>query len=74
MKLTEEQILKIATSHQKQMGSVHPHAIIGTIVEAINEALSQHDVSGAVCENPHCRGGIVIEMYGEHYRCGICES
>lgn len=34
-----EIITKIATSHQKQMSSVHPHAIIGTIEDAIEEAL-----------------------------------
>jgi hypothetical protein len=32
------------------------------------------DVSNSVCENPHCKDGIVIEMYGETYRCGICED
>lgn len=36
--------------------------------------LHQPTVSGAVCENPHCVNGIVIEMYGETYRCGICED
>jgi hypothetical protein len=54
MKLTKEQILKIATSHQRQMSSVHPHAIIGTIEDAIDEALSIANVSGQseqlVCE------------------------
>jgi len=39
MEITEEQIRKIAISHQRQMASVHPHAIIGTIEDAINEAL-----------------------------------
>ena len=33
-------ILEIAISHQRQMSSVHPHAVIGTIEDAINEALN----------------------------------
>lgn len=32
-------IKSIAISHQKQMSSTHPHAIIGTIEDAIIEAL-----------------------------------
>jgi len=39
MQITEEQIRRIAVSHQRQMASVHPHAIIETIEGAINEAL-----------------------------------
>lgn len=39
MQITEEQIRKIAISHQRQMTSVHPHAIIASIEDAINEAL-----------------------------------
>ena len=34
-----EWIKSIAISHQKQMSSTHPHAIIGTIEDAIIEAL-----------------------------------
>lgn len=46
MKLTKKQRLQIATSHQRQMSSVHPHAIIETIEDAIDEALSIANVSG----------------------------
>lgn len=34
-------IREIAISHQKQMGSVHPHAIIGAIEDAIEEYVKQ---------------------------------
>lgn len=37
--MTDQDILKIATSHQKQMSSVHPRAIIGAIEDAIKEVL-----------------------------------
>lgn len=57
MQITEEQIRKIAISHQRQMTSVHPHAIIGTIEDAINEALIIAGVVGQseqlVC--PDCK-------------------
>jgi len=36
-----EWIKSIAISHQKQMSSTHPHAIIGTIEDAIIEALEK---------------------------------
>ena len=34
-------IREIAISHQRQMSSVHPHAIIGTIEEAIEEYIRE---------------------------------
>ena len=34
--------------------------------------LHQPTVISAVCDNPHCHDGIVIAMFGENYRCGIC--
>ncbi len=45
MKITKEKIRGISISHQRQMSSVHPHAIIGTIEDAINEALVIANVS-----------------------------
>lgn len=36
--------------------------------------LHQPTVISAVCDNPHCKDGIVIEMYGETYRCSLCEE
>jgi len=37
-------ITQIATSHQKQMSAMHPHAIIGTIEDAIVEALKDREL------------------------------
>lgn len=36
--------------------------------------LSQHDVSGEICENPHCKDGVTMELYGEKYYCHICRD
>jgi hypothetical protein len=50
--MKKERITEIATHHQRAMSSVHPHAIIGTIEDAIEQALTeakiflQPDVSG----------------------------
>jgi len=62
MQITEEQIRKIAVSHQRQMASVHPLDIIGTIEDAINEALViagvmpalQHSDDMCFHECPYC--------------------
>lgn len=48
MQITEEQIRKIAISHQRQMSSVHPHAIIETIEDAIRDALVTAGVMSAL--------------------------
>lgn len=40
--MTEKKTIReIAISHQRQMSSVHPHAIIGTIEDAIEEYAAQ---------------------------------
>lgn len=43
-------------------------------VKSIQSKLHQPTVISAVCDNPHCHDGIVIAMFGENYRCSICED
>lgn len=69
MQITEEQIRKIAASHQRQMASVHPHAIIGTIEDAINEALVIAGVIKSVC--PKCGSDRWIKE-GDYCECTEC--
>lgn len=42
--MNKEKITEIAIFHQRQMSSVHPHAIIGAIEDAIEQALKTSEI------------------------------
>ena len=71
--MTDKQIVEIAIKHQRQMRSVHPHAIIGTIEDAIKEALkisSNVPVSGSGKVCPDCGDyGIIQDEHGNNSTC-----